>query len=112
MADFRADGQRVLVTAGASGIGLAIARTLAGAGARVHVCDVDEGALAACRNEIPGVGATVADVSDEAAVDLLFDDVQAGVGGRDGLVKKAGISGAPGAIGGISPTDLGGGLRI
>src|SRR6478672_11551216 len=88
MADFNADGQRVLVTAGASGIGLAIARTLAGAGARVHVCDVDEGALEACRNAIPGVGTTGADVSDEAAVDRLFDDVQAGLGGLDVLVNN------------------------
>jgi NAD(P)-dependent dehydrogenase (short-subunit alcohol dehydrogenase family) len=38
---------RVIVTAGANGIGLAIARAFAGEGARVHVCDVDQTALAA-----------------------------------------------------------------
>ena len=105
MADFNADGQRVLVTAGASGIGLAIARTLAGAGARVHVCDVDEGALEACRNAHSGVGTTGADVSDEAAVDRLFDDVQAGLGGLDVLVNNAGIAGPTAAIEDISPAD-------
>ena len=105
MANFNADGQRVLVTAGASGIGLAIARTLAEAGARVHVCDVDEAALAACREAIPGVGTTVADVSDEAAVDRLFDDVQAGLGGLDVLVNNAGIAGPTAAIEDISPAD-------
>ena len=105
MANFHADGQRVLVTAGASGIGLAIARTLAEAGARVHVCDVDEAALAAARRDDPGVGTTVADVSDEAAVDRLFDDVKAGFGGLDVLVNNAGIAGPTAAIEDISPAD-------
>jgi len=36
---------RVLVTAGAAGIGLAIARTFRDHGAKVHVCDVDDKAL-------------------------------------------------------------------
>ncbi len=36
---------RVLVTAGASGIGLAIAREFVNEGAQVHVCDVDTRAL-------------------------------------------------------------------
>ena len=38
-------GLRVLVTAGAGGIGLEIAHAFAEEGARVHVCDVDEAAL-------------------------------------------------------------------
>ena len=41
------EGARVLVTAGASGIGLATAREFVREGARVHVCDVDARALAA-----------------------------------------------------------------
>ena len=42
-------GQRVLVTAGAGGIGLCIAETLTALGARVVVCDVSDEALAAVR---------------------------------------------------------------
>ena len=38
-------GLRVLVTAGASGIGRAIAEVMQNSGARVHVCDVSEKAL-------------------------------------------------------------------
>jgi NAD(P)-dependent dehydrogenase (short-subunit alcohol dehydrogenase family) len=62
MAGMSPEGRRVIVTAGAGGIGLAIVSALVGAGARVHVCDVDEAALAAC-------GAAWADVSDEARLD-------------------------------------------
>ena len=45
------NGQRVLVTAGAGGIGRAIVRAFAEQGARVHACDIDEAALTALRAE-------------------------------------------------------------
>ena len=66
-------GQRVLVTAGAGGIGLAIARRLLRYGARVFVCDVADEALAAFGREFPDAGRVKADVSDEGDVDRLFD---------------------------------------
>ena len=44
---FDLKGARVLITAGASGIGLATARAFAQEGARVHVCDIDQTALEA-----------------------------------------------------------------
>jgi len=43
--DMKIDGLRVLVTAGASGIGLATARAFAAEGARILICDIDEKAL-------------------------------------------------------------------
>ena len=105
MTELRADGQRVLVTAGASGIGRAIVDALVGAGARVHLCDVDQGALDAVRAAEPGVGATLADVADEAQVDRLFQEVQERLGGLDALVNNAGISGPTAPIEQIEPTD-------
>jgi NAD(P)-dependent dehydrogenase (short-subunit alcohol dehydrogenase family) len=93
MADLSATGQRVLVTAGASGIGRAIVDVLVEAGARVHTCDVDESAIRSLRGVQSSVGTTVADVADEAQVDRLFEDVQAGLGGLDVLVNNAGIAG-------------------
>ena len=50
------------------------------------------------------MGTTVADVSDEAAVDRLFDDVKAG-SAKDVLVNNAGIAGPTAAIEDISPAD-------
>ena len=66
-------GLRVLVTAGASGIGQAISDTFASAGARIYICDVDERALETFVHERPNAGAKVADVSSPEAVDALFD---------------------------------------
>ncbi|WP_027135562.1 SDR family oxidoreductase [Geminicoccus roseus] len=105
MAELMAEGRRVLVTAGASGIGRAIVDTLAEAGARIHVCDVDEAALAALRQARPEVGTSVADVSDEGQVDRMFDEVQATLGGLDVLVNNAGIAGPTGGIETLSLAD-------
>ena len=48
-------GLRVLVTAGAGGIGLEIARSFVAEGARVHVCDVDSKALRALAKSDPKI---------------------------------------------------------
>src|SRR4051794_14847669 len=91
--DLAIKGLRVLVTAGANGIGLAIARAFAREGARVHVCDVDEVALSTLASNEPEITQTPCDVSDRAAVRKLFDDAAAQLGGLDVLVNNAGIAG-------------------
>ncbi len=98
-------GQRALVTAGASGIGRAIARRLAAAGARIFVCDVDDQALAAFRAENPGAGGVRADVADPSDVDRLFDAAAGALGGLDILVNNAGIAGPPRKVEDISTGD-------
>ena len=82
---------RVLVTAGASGIGLATAQAFAREGARVHICDVDGAHLA--KAAAGGLSHSVCDVSDPKAVTQLFDTVKAKLGGLDVLVNNAGIAG-------------------
>lgn len=90
--------QRVLVTAGAAGIGLAIAETLIALGARVVVCDVAEDALDSVLQR-GGVEAVVkADVSSERQVDALFEQVSATLGGLDALINNAGIAGPTAAV--------------
>jgi NAD(P)-dependent dehydrogenase (short-subunit alcohol dehydrogenase family) len=58
-----APGMRVLVTAGASGIGRAIADLLLAHGARVHICDVSDDFLADFAKAWPDAGRSKADVS-------------------------------------------------
>jgi NAD(P)-dependent dehydrogenase (short-subunit alcohol dehydrogenase family) len=91
--DLQLDAMRVLVTAGASGIGLAVARAFAREGARVHVADVDRAALDALAASDPVVSRSVCDVADRAQVARMFDEALAALGGLDVLVNNAGIAG-------------------
>jgi NAD(P)-dependent dehydrogenase (short-subunit alcohol dehydrogenase family) len=93
-----AAGLRVLVTAGGSGIGAAVARAFCEAGARVHVCDIDQGALQRLSGEALSITSSVADASVPADVDRVFDDVRTTLGGLDVLVNNAGIAGPTGPI--------------
>jgi NAD(P)-dependent dehydrogenase (short-subunit alcohol dehydrogenase family) len=97
-----AKGLRVLVTAGAAGIGQAIARTFLEHGARIHVCDVDDKSLQAVK---PPVTWSRADVSVLADVERLFDDVKRHLGGLDVLVNNAGIAGPTGKVEDIDPKE-------
>ncbi|OYU91818.1 MAG: 3-oxoacyl-[acyl-carrier-protein] reductase [Bradyrhizobiaceae bacterium PARB1] len=96
---------RVIVTAGANGIGLAIARAFAGEGARVHVCDVDQAALAALAKSDPAIGQTHCDVADRASVQKLFNEATAALGGLDVLVNNAGIAGPTAKVDEMHPDD-------
>jgi NAD(P)-dependent dehydrogenase (short-subunit alcohol dehydrogenase family) len=90
--------QRVLITAGAGGIGLVIARAFVTNGARVHVVDVNEQAVRAMTSEHTTISATVGDISRSADLDALFDDVQKHLGGLDVLVNNAGIAGPTASV--------------
>ena len=96
---------RVLVTGGAGGIGLAIARHLAGRGARVHVCDVNRDRLASFAADHEAMRATEADVADPDAVAKLFACVKADLGGLDALVNNAAITGPFGPVEEQSPEE-------
>jgi NAD(P)-dependent dehydrogenase (short-subunit alcohol dehydrogenase family) len=91
--DMMIEGLRVLVTAGAGGIGLEVARAFLREGAKVFVCDVDRAALDAMATSDPAVGRTYADVADRADVARLFEEATAFLGGLDVLVNNAGIAG-------------------
>ena len=91
-------GQRVLITAGAAGIGRAMTDVFHKAGARVHICDVAQGAIGETKKAFPGVTATLADVSKLKDVDQLFADVKQHLGGLDCLINNAGIAGPTGKV--------------
>lgn len=97
------DGARVLITAGAVGIGAAIADTLAAAGARVYVCDKSEAHLSQFLADRPGMRGTLADVADPDQVASLFKEVLSQLGGLDVLVNNAGVAGPTAAVEEIAP---------
>lgn len=85
--------QRVLVTAGAGGIGRAIAEAFAANGDRVHVADVDTDAVQQLVATVENVTASVTDIRDPDDVNRLFADIAHELGGLDVLVNNAGIGG-------------------
>ena len=91
-------GRRVLITAGASGLGLEMARVFSQAGCRVFICDIDQDALKATATELPDVHSCVSDVSDEGSVADLFAKVRDALGGLDVLVNNAGVAGPTGPV--------------
>ena len=98
-------GLRVLITAGAGGIGLAIAGLLASHRARIFVCDVAEQAVAAFASAYPKAGRIRADVASEADVDRMFKAIAKQLGGLDALINNAGIAGPTGGVEEIDPSD-------
>jgi NAD(P)-dependent dehydrogenase (short-subunit alcohol dehydrogenase family) len=85
--------QRVLVTAGAAGIGREIARAFAANGAKVFVCDIDVKALDALAHEIKGLVTNVCDISKRQDIERMMAAGISALGGLDVLVNNAGISG-------------------
>jgi NAD(P)-dependent dehydrogenase (short-subunit alcohol dehydrogenase family) len=97
---------RVLVTAGGNGIGRAIAESFVASGAKVHVTDVAETAVAAAIDAVPGLTGTVGDAANAEHVDLAFNDVSASLGGLDVLVNNAGIAGPTGRVDTLNVADV------
>jgi NAD(P)-dependent dehydrogenase (short-subunit alcohol dehydrogenase family) len=87
-----------MITAGGSGIGLAIAKAFVDSGARVHICDVDERALADAVSKHPQLVATHLDVTDEDAIGEWFDAAMRDLQGLDVLVNNAGVKGPTGYV--------------
>jgi NAD(P)-dependent dehydrogenase (short-subunit alcohol dehydrogenase family) len=99
-------GKRILITAGAAGIGRIMAEKMNTVGARVFVCDIDQTALADLSTTHPDIGQMQADISDRAAVEAFFEQGLAALGGLDVLVNNAGIAGPTGPVEDINPDDF------
>jgi NAD(P)-dependent dehydrogenase (short-subunit alcohol dehydrogenase family) len=103
--DLRLDGRRVVLTAGGAGIGRVTLETLVEAGAKVVTCDADQAAIDKLRGDLPTVPAIIADVSQAADVDRLFELAQEQLGGLDVLINNAGIAGPTAPIEEVEPDD-------
>ena len=97
--------QRAIVTAGASGIGLAIATALHRAGASVWICDIAEQHLTSASKALPGIGTMICDVSDPAAAADFVAQAADAMGGLDIVVNNAGIAGPAAPLEEISTED-------
>lgn len=97
--------QRVLITAGATGIGLAIAEAFVDKGSAVHVCDISRDNLAACKAALPTVSTSLTDVADPKQVEQLFREAERSLGGLDVLVNNAGIAGPTARVEDVAPEE-------
>ena len=87
------DIQRVIVTAGASGIGLAIAKKFHAEGAHVHICDIAPDTLDKALDRVSGMHGSIVDVSNPKQVEAFMTGTIEALDGIDVLVNNAGISG-------------------
>ena len=87
------DGSHIAITAGASGIGYAIAQAFVERGAVVHVCDLDEGRIAEINSENSALRGYVANVGSYSEVASFMARVRAQTDKLDVLVNNAGIAG-------------------
>ena len=97
--------RRVLITAGASGIGATVARAFLDAGDRVAVCDIAD-------IDIPGVVALRCDMGVRAGIERMVPEAAAALGGLDVLVNNAGIAGPTAPVEAVEPEALDATLRI
>lgn len=86
-------GRTALITGGASGIGLGMARAFVAAGLRVAIADINEAGLAAAREAVPGLGLAVAlDVTLGEDWARAVDAVEAALGPVEILCNNAGVA--------------------
>jgi len=92
--DARFADRSAVVTGGASGIGLGVARRLLAEGARLSIWDVDASGLKRAAAELGGSPHGVAlDLADAPAVERAAQETGRALGGIDILVASAGITG-------------------
>jgi NAD(P)-dependent dehydrogenase (short-subunit alcohol dehydrogenase family) len=97
--------QRVLVTAGASGIGREIVRAFAANGAAVFVCDIDAKALDVLAAEITGLNIGICNVSKRTDIERMVAECAQTLGGLDVLINNAGISGPTAPVETMDPDE-------
>ena len=98
-------GEVVLVTAGASGIGRCIAESFLQRGCRVHICDIQRGAVDDFLQHNPAATASIADISKPTEVEQLFADIAEHYGQLNILVNNAGIAGPTAGVEDIAIDD-------
>lgn len=93
--NYSLSGRTVLITGGSRGLGLALAREMAGRGARLAICGRDPESLERARTSLARLGAEViavpCDVTDQGSVQGLVEQVRGRLGPIDVLINNAGV---------------------
>ncbi len=97
--------QNVLITAGATGIGLAMAKSFLARGDQVAIVDVDKQAIKKLQSDLPDITCFEADVTNESQIQAVFDDLTTRWNSLDVVCANAGTAGPAGAIEDISLSD-------
>jgi len=97
--------QRVLITAGAGGIGREIAKAFAATGASVFVCDLDTDALARLAVELPDLRTAGCDMGSRSDIERMMTRCVDALGGLDVLVNNAGIAGPTAPVESYDPAE-------
>src|SRR5580704_6776693 len=85
-------GKHALITGGGTGIGAAVARTLAAAGAAISIAGRRGDPLAAVAAELPRAKAIVADVTSETQTQAMVASARAELGPIDFVIANAGVA--------------------
>ena len=103
--DLNLEGSKIIVSAGGSGIGLAIVQGFLAEGAKVATCDISAELVSQLRQNYPGVYCKEVDVADAQAVQRFTQSAIGQLGGLDCLVNNAGIAGPTSPIEEIQQKD-------
>lgn len=106
------DVLRVVITAGASGIGLAIAKAFVDTGSQVMVCDIQQSQIDNAKALIPQLKGAVADVGNYRQLEEFFNTANNEMGGIDVLINNAGIGGPKAQVEDIDYQDWDDCIRI
>ena len=97
--------RRILVTAGASGIGREFVRAFSALGDVVFVCDIDANALKVLKTEIPEIIIHVCDIAKRSEIEEMVNAAVNALGGIDVLINNAGIAGPTSPVDEIDPAE-------
>ena len=97
--------KRVVITAGAAGIGLVIAKNYLAEGAKVAICDIDPNAIQTFKKKDPDSLAMCANVTNEQEMDDFFTACNEFLNGVDVVIAGAGIGGPAALIEDLNYSD-------
>lgn len=86
------EGKTIVITGGAGGLGLSMARSLGAKGANIAIIDLDQQRIDAALESLSNARGFAANICDEPQVERVFRTISEEMGGVDALINNAGIT--------------------